>query len=75
MSTALNINSQQHLISCEKLNFGKSQEDASEYDFIFSFNLDKMKEVVVKFEKALSMRETLLDTYPSQSKSRIRKKK
>ena len=72
--TTREIDSQQHLLTCEKLNIGKPQEDASQYDFIFSFNLEKMKELVIIFERALYIRESLLDSYPSQSKSRNRKK-
>ena len=71
--TTSEIDSQRHLLLCEKLNAGKPSQDGSQYDYIFSFNLEKMKEVVLEFERALVLRDSLLETSPSPSQPKSRK--
>ena len=39
------LESQEHLLFCLKLHDEKTQTEDSSYAFIFSFNLEKMKEV------------------------------
>ena len=53
------IDSQQHLLLCAKLHEGTPTEDGSKYLFIFSFNLEKMKEVVTEVQEALLKRASL----------------
>ena len=65
------IDTQQHLLLCDKLGNGLNS-DVPNYDFIFSFNLEKMKEVVVNFEKALNERNSLVG---SDFKKKVGKKK
>ena len=58
--TTRELDSQQHLLLCAKLHEGISKKDGSIYSFIFSFNLEKMKEVAVLVEKAWLKRASII---------------
>ena len=60
-ATTGEIDSQQHLLSCLQLQDAKTTRQVSSYEFIFSFNLEKMKEVVTNIEAALLKRASLIE--------------
>ena len=54
------LDTQQHLLLCLKLQDGKTQIEGSNYPFIFYFNLEKMMDVVIQIEAALSKQASLI---------------
>ena len=44
------LDTQQHILLCRKLEDGKTQKEGSNYPFIISSNLEKIKDVLIQID-------------------------